>query len=335
MKKCTRSFPHSQKGLDFTIANTPEHPGSLLTAPGDAYTMGARPPPSSLFRLSIMSATLVSIALLLLLPASVLAQRVGTLTVVEGDLRVIRNTAVLRVSQGARIDWGDILETGGRGFAQVECDTGAIVALGSASQLFFFSQSGYSGATGGELVLRSGWLKVETTSKVGPYLYDTPLLAGKTKDGTLVLQAGAELSEIFVESGSAGIVELTGGGSGNEFRPAKAGQFFSRNRGKNVAVSPRPAAAFMDAMPTPFRDTLPSGLSHIKGKPPEPRREREVSYADLRPWLLMPARWRRDFVTRFESRLNDPDFRRELESHIRDHPDWEAALHPDKDPSKK
>src|SRR5580700_1017363 len=136
MKKCTRSFPHSQKGLDFSIANTPEHPDSLLTAPGDAYTMGARPPPSSLFRLSIMSATLVSIALLLLLPASLLAQRVGTLTVVEGDLRVIRNTAVLRVSQGARIDWGDILETGGRGFAQVECDTGAIVALGSACQLF-------------------------------------------------------------------------------------------------------------------------------------------------------------------------------------------------------
>jgi len=281
-----------------------------------------------------MSATLVSLVLLLLLPVSLLAQRIGTLTVVEGELHVIRNTAVLRASQGARIEWGDILEMGGRGFAQVECDTGAIVALGSASQLFFFSHSGYSGASGGELVLLSGWLKAETTSK-GPYLYDTPLLAGKTKEGTLVLHAAPELSEIFVESGSAGIAELTGAGSGSEFRPAKAGQFFSRNRGKNVAVSPRPAGAFIEAMPTPFRDTLPSGLSHIKGKPPEPRREREVTYADLRPWLLMPARWRRDFLTRFESRLDDPEFRRGLESHIRDHPDWEAALHPDKDPSKK
>jgi len=282
-----------------------------------------------------MSATLVSLALLLLLPASLLAQRAGTLTVVEGDLRIIRNTTVLRGSQGTRIDWGDILETGGRGFAQVECETGAIVALGSSSQLFFFSHSGSAGATGGELVLLSGWLKAETTSRVGPFLYDTPLLGGKTKEGTLVLHAGAELSEIFVESGSTGVAELTASGSGGEFRAAKAGQFFSRNRGKNVAVSPRPAAAFIDAMPTPFRDTLPSGLSHLKGKPPEPRREREVSYADLRPWLLMPARWRREFVTRFEPRLNDPGFRRELESHIRDHPEWEAALHPEKDPSKK
>jgi len=281
-----------------------------------------------------MLATLVSLALLLLLPASLLAQRIGTLTVVEGDLRIIRNTAVLRESQGARIEWGDILETGGRGFAQVECETGAIVALGSSSQLFFFSHSGSAGATGGEIVLLSGWLKSETTSKVGPYLYDTPLLAGKTKEGTLVLHAAAESSEIFVESGSAGIAELTASGSGGEFRAAKGGQFFSRTRGKNVAVSPRPAAVFIDSMPMPFRDTLPSGLSHLKGKAQEPRREREVSYADVRPWLIMPARWRREFVTRFQPRLSDPAFRRELESHIRDHPEWEAALHADKDPSK-
>jgi len=281
-----------------------------------------------------MSARLASLALLLLLPASLLAQRIGTLTVVEGDLRIIRNTTVLRGSQGTRIEWGDILEASGRGFAQVECETGAIVALGPSSQLFFFSHSGASGATGGELVLLSGWLKAETTSKVGPYLYDSPLLAGKTKEGTLVLHAGAESSETFVESGSAGVAELTASGNGGEFRAAKAGQFFSRNRGKNVVVSPRPAAAFIDSMPTPFRDTLPSGMSHIKGKAPEPRREREVSYPDVRPWLIMPARWRREFVTRFQPRLSDPEFRRELESHIRDHPEWEAVLHTDKAPSK-
>ena len=109
-----------------------------------------------------MYATLVSFVFLLLLPASLLGQRMGTLSVVEGDLRIIRNTAVLHGAQGARIDWGDILETGGKGLVQVECDTGAIVALGSSSQLFFFSHSGYSGATGGELVLLSGWLKAET-----------------------------------------------------------------------------------------------------------------------------------------------------------------------------
>ena len=208
-----------------------------------------------------MPATLASLALLLLLPASLLAQRIGTLSVVEGDLRIIRNTAVLRGAQGARVEWGDMLETGGHGMVQVECETGVIVALGSSSQLFFFSHSGSSGATGGELVLLSGWLKAETASKVGPYLYDTPLLGGKTKDGTLVLHAGAESSEIFVESGTAGVAELTASGNGGEFRAAKGGQFFSRSRGKSVVVSPRPAAAFVDAMPMPFRDTLPSGLS--------------------------------------------------------------------------
>ena len=282
-----------------------------------------------------MYVTLASVALLLLLPASLLAQRIGTLTVVEGGLRIIRNTSVLRGSQGARIDWGDMLETGGSGLVQVECETGAIVALGPSSQLFFFSHTGAGGATGGELVLLSGWLKAETTSKVGPYLYNTPLLAGKTKEGTLVMHAGAESSEMFVESGSAGVAELTANGNAGEFRAAKSGQFFSRQRGKNVVVGSSPAATFLDSMPRPFRDTLPSGLSQIKGKPPELRREREVSYADLRPWLLMPARWRGEFVTRFESRLDDPEFRRELESHIRDHPEWEEALPPDKNPSTK
>ncbi|HMK22173.1 MAG TPA: hypothetical protein VK466_07540, partial [Terriglobales bacterium] len=112
---------------------------------------------------------------------------------------------------------------------------------------------------------------------------------------------------------------------------AKVGQFLTRRSGKNVAVAPRPDGVFVDAMPRPFRDTLPSRISRFAGKkPPEPKMDHEISYAEAEPWLKLGRGWRRSFSERFQPRLKDAEFRKSVEQHIAEYPEWDRVLHPEK-----
>jgi hypothetical protein len=268
------------------------------------------------------------LVLLLLLPLPMAAQEV-TATLLEGTLRVIRGTAVLQGVEGMRLRQGDILESAAPGFAQLEFSGGTIAALGPSSRVFLFKAR--TGGNGGEIVLLSGWLKGETGAKGGPFRYDTPLLGATTKDGTFVLHASSSGAEIFVESSSGDIAGLSQQGSWGRAVSAKAGQFFTRKPGKDVATSARPDAAFLDSMPRAFRDTFPSRLSRFAGKKvPEPKRGHEVTYAEIQPWLTMGQLWRRGFVERFQSRLKDIEFRQAIEDHLGDHPEWDPVLHPEK-----
>lgn len=267
-----------------------------------------------------------------MLSFSVDAQEIGTLSLREGPLRVIRGAALLQGVEGMRLRQGDILESSDAGFAQLEFSGGAIVALGASSKLFLFSHptdKGGGKATA-ELILRSGWLKAETSSG-RTYRYVSPLLAATTKDGAVILHVSADTAEIFVESGSAGVSEVNAEGNLGAATTAKSGLFFSRRAGKAFTSKPRPDSSFIDSMPVPFRDTLPSRMSRFTGKSPEPKRDHEVSYSDVERWLNIAPAWRKDFVERFRPRLKDPAFRQAIEDHLGSLPDWGPVLNPEKD----
>jgi len=267
------------------------------------------------------------LVLVLFSSASLFSQSIGTVTMAESEWRVIRGASVFAGIQGARVNRGDMLETGARGMTQIEFGS-TVIALGPSSRLLLFSYSASGTGSQAEFVLLSGWLKGELDPKSGSFQFDTPLLAGVIRQGNMVVHAGADSSEIFVESGSANIGQVSSGGSAGQLRPAKAGDFFARQTGKSLTTAARPAAAFVESMPMPFRDTLPS--HPLKGKAPELGHGREIDYAQLRPWLLMPARWRKELVPRFQSRLSDPKFREELEAHVEEYPEWDPVLHPEK-----
>jgi hypothetical protein len=277
----------------------------------------------------------LAIALALwLLPIPAAVQGVGSLTLLEGPLRVIRGTAVLKGVEGMRLRQGDILESADTGFAQLEFSGGSVVALGPTSRLYLRRHAGDKQATGkeaAELLLLSGWLKGESSSSTGVYRYETPTMAATTGAGTILIHSFGDGSEIFVESGSATLGEVSGEGSVRQPTPAKAGQFFSRHAGKNVTTTTRPNPAFIEAMPHPFRDTLPSRLAHFAGKTIEPRVDHQASYAEVESYLTLPPAWRRGMTERFERRLKDADFRRQVEAHVAAHPEWDKILHPEKD----
>jgi hypothetical protein len=283
-----------------------------------------------------MNRLLLSLVLLLL-PVPLFAQEIGTLTRVEGNPRLIRGASVLRAAEGVRVHSGDIIETPNPGFVQVEFSGGTIVVLGDSSRLLLFSYPSALTTSGAdkranpaELVLLSGWLKGETNEHGSPYRFDSPLLAGATQGGTLVVHATPEAAEIFVESGAARISEVRPDGSlGNSAEDAKGGQFFSRRKGNSVAADTRLNSTFLEAMPRAFRDTLPSRLARLAGKSIQPKTDHEVSYAEVQPWLSIGRTWRRGFVERFQPRLEDPAFRKAVEDHIADHPEWDPVLHPE------
>ena len=262
--------------------------------------------------------------LFLCLPAA--AQEIGTVTLIEGSMRLFRGAASWRGVEGMKLSRGDIVETSGQGFAQFELPGGVVVALGPSTRVYFFSQAGKAA----EVVVLSGWLKGEVSPSGGSYCYASPLLAATTHDGAVVLHATGDATDIFVESGSAAIGTVSPEGYVGHPTAAKGGQFFSRRAGAAVVPASRPSAAFLDALPRAFRDTLPSRLARFSGKRFEPQREQEVTYNEIQSWLTIGQRWRRGFVERFQPRLKDPEFRRELEAHLREYPEWDRVLHPEK-----
>jgi hypothetical protein len=273
-----------------------------------------------------MNPWIALLVILLALPLPIAAQEI-TATMLEGSVRVIRGAAVCTVVENTRLRQGDIVESSDPGFLQLEFTGGTIVALGPASRMFLFR----SGAGGTELVLLSGWLKGETSAKGGAFRYGTPLLGATTKDGTFVVHATTGSIEIFVESGAGNVSEMSPDGSWGHLAPAKAGQFFSRKPGKDIISAARPDSAFLAGMPGAFRDTLPSRLAHYAGKKPgEPKRDHDVSYTEVQPWLTMGRNWRRSFVDRFQPRLKDAEFRQAIDEHMSDHPEWDIVLHPEK-----
>lgn len=283
-----------------------------------------------------MNALAMMLALLLLsIPAA--AQSIGSVTLLEGSLQVMRGTGVLRGAEGMYLRQGDILENSDRGMVQLEFVGGTVVVLGPSSRVYIFRHAGgrSSGETGSDspgtqLVLLSGWLKGESKSGAGSYRYQTPVLAATSGNGAILVHSYENATDIFVESGSAYIDEVGPDGTARHPGAAKAGQFFSRRAGKTVTSASRPNTAFVDAMPQAFRDTLPSRLARFAGKSVEPKTDHQVTYAEIQSWLTMPPAWRRGFVERFEPRLRDPEFRKQLELHVAEFPEWDPILHPEK-----
>jgi hypothetical protein len=264
----------------------------------------------------------LAILALLLLPLIGAAQEIGTFTLVEGSPRLIRGATVLRASEGVRFHSGDILETSAPGFVQAEFAGGSIVAIGPSTRVLFHSAA----AKGADVLLMSGWLKGEIPSNAAGYRFSSSLLSATAKAGTVILHAEPADAGLYIESGTATVNE-----AGGHPTAAKAGQFFMRH-GAKLTVTTRPDGAFLQAMPQPFRDTLPSRESHFAGKKPvEAKHDHDVTYAEAEPWLKMAA-WRRSFEERFQPRLKDAEFRKAVESHIAEYPEWDRILHPDKYP---
>ena len=259
------------------------------------------------------------------------AQTLGTLTLVEGHLALIRGATLYTATQGVRLGNGDILVIDPKGQAQVEFQDGAILNLSQGARAMLTGIA--SGARGqSEIAVLSGWAKLaqKKTAKSASYRVLTPLAEIASAEATMVLNAGDDFTVIYIESGTVRFSDVGRKGTQRAARDAKGGEFIVRRGEQPAAFAPRPSAEFVKSMPRHLQDNLPVLLDRVKSKRAEPKREHEVTYAEVEAWLKAGSSIRRGFVKRFEVRSKDPEFRRKLVENLREHPEWDRVLFPEK-----
>jgi hypothetical protein len=272
-------------------------------------------------------------AILLCAGAPALAQTAGTLTLVEGRVALIRGATQYTATQGVRLGDGDILAVDPKGQAQIEFQDGAILNISQGARVMLTNIASERGTRGpSEVAVLSGWAKFsqKKSAKGTPFRYLTPLAEVTSGDATAVLNVGDEVTEIFIESGIVRFSEIGKKGAQKVARDAKGGEFIVRKREQPATFAPRPSAEFVKSMPRHFQDNLPIFIDRFKSRRTEPRREHEVTYSEVEAWLKVDSSIRRNLVKRFEIRSKDPEFRRNLIENLREHPEWDKVLFPEK-----
>jgi hypothetical protein len=260
----------------------------------------------------------------------VLGQAIGFVAFTEGKVTMVRGAAAYLAADGIRALEGDIFAVDEAGQAQVQLNEATIVNLGSGARLMLAAAPAARGAKGDtELALMAGWVKLTQKPNARNLRVFAPQVIAAFDGATAVVRAGPGSFEAFVESGVLRVSEIGDGGRVGAARTVKAGEFFAfRNR--QASTAPRPVREFIEAMPRHFRDPLPSLPDKLKERRIEPKRQRDVTYAEVADWLKTSLPVRKGFVRRFASRTTDPQFRGGLVSHMREHPEWDRILFPEK-----
>src|SRR3974390_276198 len=261
-------------------------------------------------------------ALLICASASAFGQAVGIVTVAEGPVILVRGTTTYIAAPGVAVHNGDMLASDAKGQAQIEFDDGAILNLSRGARALLQASQGPGGESGA--ALQSGWVKFTRSKAKGKaYRYALPLVRLTTAAATGVLHAGADSSELFIESGAARLLGLQRTGNPAGGRDLKGGEFVVRRDGQPLALSSRPSADFVKGMPGYFRDDLPAYQSRARSRSVEPRREHEATYEEVEPWLKASLPVRRGLAERFHTRAKDAQFRSRLIENLAAHPEWD------------
>lgn len=269
--------------------------------------------------------------LFLTFPLVASAQPTAIITILEGEGALLRGTTRYVLAEGVRLAAGDIVQTSDKAFARIEFADGSIADLGPSARLLTAAAQRAAKSGGmGEHFLLSGLMKLTAGKQAAAgYRYATPHFAVTTTEGVAVMQIAVAETAVFVESGEARLTE--GGPKGaSALQRLRGGEFYTRKSGQKSAVAPRPSQAFIGALPRAFLDTIPSRLARFKDRELAPKRAEEIAYAEVEAWLKTNRDVRRPLVQRWRSRANDPVFRGALIVNLRDHPEWDPILFPEK-----
>jgi hypothetical protein len=262
--------------------------------------------------------------LAVLFVAASAAAETGIVTLVEGSAQLLRGTTWYKLVAGTRVEEADIVEASDRAQTQIELAAGSRANLVGAGKLYLVPTAAKAPPT--IVAAPIGWLKVAAKSpgiRIRTALFD--VVVG---DGVLVVHANAQAAvELFVESGSARLIELAANGADAAARDLTAGEYVSKGATGPVGTGQRAPKTFIEAMPRHFADALPTLAERIKSKP-SLIADHEVTYAEAEPWLA--GRDRAVFEKRFASRLRDPAFRSAAPPNLARYPIWDRMLNPEK-----
>jgi hypothetical protein len=260
----------------------------------------------------------------------------GTITILEGEALITRAAGRWRAAEGVRLQLGDIVETGGGAFVQVELVENTVLGIGPQARIM----------VGGPVRLKAertlyalgGWYKLTNARKDGntrTFVFRSPLLEISVLPGVVVMQLKSGEATLFAERGDLRLLERPAGAA----LGLRQGQTYRRTAGTTRgAVGSSAPASFLAELPRAFRDSLPLRADKFKDREAQPRQAPDFTYADVEPWLKAESPFRRQFIERWRGKARDPEFRRALVANLSSHPEWDPVLFPEKylpkDPAK-
>lgn len=261
------------------------------------------------------------------------AEPPAVVTLLEsGGGALLRGTSRYALLEGVRLQTGDIIEIGDKGVVQIEFGDGLILSLGPKARFYIggLTPRGPKGVGVSDLYLMEGWSKFAGSKSSAPFRYTTPLFGLGTADATAVMQLTAAEGSMFVEAGDLRVAEGFAKATRESPTRLRDGQFYARRADQRASVQPRPAAAFVTAMPKPYMDNLPARAAKYKDREVSPKPAGELAYADVELWLKAPPEIRRPVMQRFIRKADEPAFRQALVANLRFHFEWDPILFPEK-----
>jgi hypothetical protein len=265
--------------------------------------------------------------------ACVGAELPAAVTLLEGQAAVLRGTTRLALAEGVRLHSGDIVEVGDKGLAQFEFADGLILSLGPGARFYAAALASRAAKSGGisELYLMRGWVKFTNPKAAAPLRLSTPVFGIAAVDAVAVAQIGDAEGAIFVETGEARLAEGFVKAVPSSPIRVRGGEYFTRRSETRGATQPRPAGAFVSAMPKSYMDNLPTRMAKWKDREVQPRPLGELAYGDIEMWLKAPPEIRKALMRPFIPKANqDLAFRTALIANLRSHPEWDPILFPEK-----
>lgn len=247
---------------------------------------------------------------------------IAVISFAEKPLHLIRATVLYTIGVGTRLQGGDILQTGAAGI-QIEGLAPATLALGPDTRILIATNS-----KAAQINVLSGWLKLQPLAgnAHAGLAVNTGSLAFNVTNSASVVHVSPHQTDLFVEDGSQPVTELDNHGKPGRSITLNHEDFAQRTGDASLKTVNRPDQAFIDALPRPFLDPLvPLG----KKIPPAgaPKKEREVTYDDIAPWVVSPLNLSQQMLaSRFAPRLTDPTFRQAVKNNRGGVLEWELEL---------
>jgi hypothetical protein len=269
-------------------------------------------------------------ALLALVPAWAAAASIGLFTIVDGEVALLRDTQRLDAAEGVHLHADDIVRTGVQTrLVRVELGDGTVLDLGPDTELLLPRAGTALQERGPTAYLARGWLKLTNTGGATNAGVASGTLDLRRVAGTALLRLGPDVQAGFVESGAAELVDR-GDARNPRTQPLREGDAFARHGNEPARVVRHMPAELLQGLPRAFVDSLPRRTARFAGTAVEPHGAGDVSYADVAYWLNGDASLRPQFVARFTPLARQRDFRAKLVADMRNHPEWDKVLFPEK-----
>jgi len=255
----------------------------------------------------------------------------ATMTILNGQAQFIRGLSRFVAAEGVRLESGDIVTTGPGAFVQLEFDGGTRVQLGPQTQWMLLSHD-IAVPPRRAAYLLSGWAKLTSGQKTtdAPETLRAAGLEVTGIESVSVMKIDGDGAAVFAETGKAHLLERGPGRTVSE-RAMRAGEYYTRRATHAGAVQAHPTPEFVGQIPALFRDAVPPRLDSFRDRTVKAMKAPDFTYADVEPWLKSEAPLRRQLVERWKSKANDPAFRRALEAHLHELPEWNPILYPPKE----